>query len=280
MDGVLIIDKQRGLTSRDVVNKLIKKFNFKKIGHTGTLDPFATGVLLIVCGKATKILPFLDNLVKTYRAKLVLGMQTDTQDSDGKIIAIKEVAQLEFAQVEKVLQTFAGPSRQKVPKYSAMKINGEQLYKKARRGEAVEPPMKDIYIENIHLTAIEGPEITFEVTCSTGTFVRALGEDISSKLGTVGHLKELRRLAIGDFFIENAHKIEEVTERELILIKNALKHIPSHAIGYPETKYVKDGKIMMFKRDEPRLAISDGEDIIAIMDKQVDGSYKVKRGLF
>lgn len=183
MDGVLIINKPKGFTSHDVVNVLRKALNTKKIGHTGTLDPNATGVLPILVGTATKISKYLIEHDKTYIATIKLGEKTDTGDIEGNIIA-KDLnfQNISSEQVEKVLKTFIGKQKQKPPVYSAIKINGKKAYEYARQGQAVEIEARDIEIYNIELIKVVDKEITFEVSCSKGTYIRILCEDISQKL--------------------------------------------------------------------------------------------------
>lgn len=183
MDGVLIINKPKGFTSHDVVNVLRKALNTKKIGHTGTLDPNATGVLPILVGTATKISKYLIEHDKTYIATLKLGEKTDTGDIEGDIMQ-KDLNfhNISCEQVEEVLKTFIGKQKQIPPVYSAIKINGKKAYEYARQGQVVEIEARDIEIYNIKLIKIADKEITFEVSCSKGTYIRTLCEDIASKL--------------------------------------------------------------------------------------------------
>lgn len=183
MDGVLIINKPKGFTSHDIVNVLRKALNTKKIGHTGTLDPNATGVLPILVGTATKISKYLIEHDKTYIATIKLGEKTDTGDSEGNIIEQdSNCHNLSFEQIEKVLKTFIGKQKQIPPKYSAIKVNGKKAYEYARQGQAVELVARDIEIYSIKMIKLADKEITFEVSCSKGTYIRTLCEDIAEKL--------------------------------------------------------------------------------------------------
>ena len=183
MDGVLILNKPKGFTSHDVVNVLRKALNTKKIGHTGTLDPNATGVLPILVGTATKISKYLMEHDKTYIAVIKLGEKTDTGDIEGNIIEQDlNSPNVSCEQIEKVLKTFQGKQKQIPPVYSAIKVNGKKAYEYARQGQAIELEARDIEIYDIKLIKLEDKEITFEVSCSKGTYIRTLCEDIAEKL--------------------------------------------------------------------------------------------------
>ena len=223
MDGILLINKPVGITSRDVVNMVSKKFNTKKIGHTGTLDPFADGLLVLTIGKGTKCSQFLEEKVKTYVATLSLGKSTDTLDKDGVIIEEKEVKQYSIEDITSVLESFKGEITQTVPLYSAIRVNGKKLYEYARNGIQVELPSRQITIFDIKLLHYEGNIIRFEVTCSKGTYIRVLGNDIAHKLGTLGHLISLTRKKVGSFLLENSKKVEDITSEDIINIYDALK---------------------------------------------------------
>ncbi len=218
MDGVLIINKPKGFTSHDVINVLRKTLNTKKIGHTGTLDPNATGVLPILIGTATKISKYLIEHDKTYIATMKLGEKTDTGDADG-IITNKDLnfQGVSYEQVKKVLKIFIGKQKQIPPNYSAIKINGKKAYEYARSGQVVDIEPRNIEIYDINLIKLEDKEITFEVTCSKGTYIRTLCEDIALKLGTIGYMKELIRTEVNNFKIENAVTINEVKENIAIV---------------------------------------------------------------
>ena len=215
MDGILIVDKQKGMTSFDVVREVRKKYNTKRVGHIGTLDPLATGVLTVLIGKATKLSDFLMEHEKEYIATLALGKATDTGDSEGNVIEKKEVDIKIYEKdrkLEEVFQSFVGESMQIPPMYSAIKIQGKKLYELAREGKTVEREPRKIIIKDIKVLNIDliNNEIEYKVTCSKGTYIRVLCEDIAKELGTVGYMKELRRTRIGNFKIEDAGKFIEV----------------------------------------------------------------------
>ena len=204
MDGIILINKEKNCTSHDVVYKIKKVFG-EKVGHTGTLDPNATGILPILIGKGTKMSKYLINHDKIYTVTLKLGEKTDTADSEGNIIEEKtvKVDALKKENIMKVLKRFIGKQEQIPPIYSAIKVNGKKLYEYARSGENVEIKARKIEIYNINLIKIdsENKEIIFEVSCSKGTYIRSLCEDIAKELDTVGYMKELNRTKAGEFEI-------------------------------------------------------------------------------
>lgn len=185
MNGILIVNKPKNFTSQDVVSKVKKILNEKKAGHTGTLDPMATGVLPILLGNSTKLSKYLIEHNKVYVAKIKLGQKTDTGDVEGKVIEEMPVPEISVIKVEKILNSFLGKQKQIPPMYSAIKINGKKLYEYARNGETVEVPARDIEIYSIKLLQLKDKEIEFEVSCSKGTYIRTLCEDIAKGLGTV-----------------------------------------------------------------------------------------------
>lgn len=218
MDGVLIINKPKGYTSHDVVNVLRKTLNTRQIGHTGTLDPNATGVLPILVGTATKISKYLIEHDKTYIATISLGEKTDTGDSEGNIIEKDSKLQnISCEQIRDVFKTFIGNQKQIPPAYSAIKINGKKAYEYARKGQAVELEPRAITIYNINLIKVEGKKITFEVSCSKGTYIRTLCEDIAKKLGTIGFMLELTRTEVDKFKLEDAVTIDEIKENSQVV---------------------------------------------------------------
>ena len=209
---IININKPAGWTSFDVVKKVRGIIKEKKVGHAGTLDPFAEGVLVLGTGPDTKKLTDITTASKIYRAELTLGKATDTQDRDGKIIAESPVPELTRETIDAVLASFVGTQEQIPPMYSAKKVNGQRLYKLARKNKTVERDPVTITIDQISLLDYTEPVITFEVTCSKGTYVRALGADIAAKLGTVGHLTALIRTSVGAYHIANATTIEELSK--------------------------------------------------------------------
>ena len=232
MDGVIIINKQKGFTSHDIVNAIRKKLDIKKVGHTGTLDPNATGVLPILVGKATKISKYLIEHDKTYIATIKLGEKTDTGDSEGQVIETKKVSEnLEKEEIEQALTDFLGKQKQLPPMYSAIKINGKKLYEYAREGQEVKVEPRDIEIYKIKLLEYKNNKIKFEVECSKGTYIRTLCEDVANKLGTLGYMEGLQRTKVNNFDIKDAISLEyldKVTIKEKIIsIEEIFKDKPN-----------------------------------------------------
>ena len=236
MDGIIIINKEKNYTSNDVVS-IVKKITKSKVGHTGTLDPNATGVLPLLIGNATKVSKYLINHDKEYEVVLQLGIRTETADVEGKVIEQKEVTaeMLNKDNIEEKLQQFIGKQEQIPPIYSAIKVNGNKLYEYARKGQEVELKPRQIEIYSIQLVGINEKEkqISFKVKCSKGTYIRSLCEDISKKLGTVGYMKELNRLQVGEFYIKDAVTISEMKEKieagnleSIITIEEIFKNNP------------------------------------------------------
>lgn len=213
MNGIIIINKNKGCTSHDIVYKIKKMFN-QKVGHTGTLDPMAEGVLPILIGKGTQCSKYLINHDKKYLVKLQLGVKTDTADSEGEIIEEKQIDDnlLNKENIINTLKSFIGKQEQIPPIYSAIKVNGKKLYEYARKGQKVELKPREIEIYNIDLIeySVEEKEIEFEVFCGKGTYIRSLCEDIANKFETVGYMKELKRIQVGDFKIEDSITLDEL----------------------------------------------------------------------
>lgn len=223
MNGIVLIDKPKEYTSHDIV-AIVKKISKEKVGHTGTLDPMATGVLPLLIGKATGVSKYLINHNKTYIATVKLGAKTDTADSEGKIIEEKVVGRLSKEKVIEVLNSIIGKQYQTPPMYSAIKVNGKKLYEYARTGEKVEVKEREIEIYNTKLIELnqENLEIVFELSCSKGTYVRTVCETIAGKLNTVGYMKELRRIKVGDFEISSSINIEKIRDNNELLEKNII----------------------------------------------------------
>lgn len=212
LNGIIVINKPKNYTSHDVVAKVKKILNVKKVGHTGTLDPNATGVLPLLLNQGTKLSKYLIEHDKEYEVTLKLGIKTDTLDEEGSIVEEQEVDWNNLNDVENVLNSFVGKQEQIPPMYSAIKVNGKKLYEYARNGQTVEITPRNIEIYEINLQKIDKGinEIKFKVSCSKGTYIRSLCEDIAVKLGTIGYMKELNRTKVGRFNIKNSITIEEL----------------------------------------------------------------------
>jgi tRNA pseudouridine55 synthase len=214
-EGLLIIDKPQGITSHDVVDIVRRKLKTKRVGHSGTLDPVATGVLVLLVGKATKLFAKFVHFDKEYEATLRLGVVTSTGDSQGKVIQEKDTSAITASAVEKVFASFIGERQQVPPMVSAIKHQGQRLYDLARRGIQVDRKARSIRIYDLKITRMELPEIDFYVKCSKGTYVRRLGEEIGEVLGVGGFISRIRRISLGPFMIRDAIKVEDIHESHL-----------------------------------------------------------------
>lgn len=273
MDGIIIINKTKGCTSHDIVYKIKKMLN-EKVGHTGTLDPMAEGVLPILVGKGTLASKYLINHDKKYIVELQLGTKTDTADSEGKIVEQqpinKEIITIE--NIEKILQTFIGKQEQIPPIYSAIKINGKKLYEYARKGQEVELKPRKIEIYNIKLInySVEEKQIKFEVFCGKGTYIRSLCEDIAIKFGTVGYMKSLKRIQVGDFKIEDSITIEELNDivqknelentKTIITLEKLFEKLPSIKLENRKLELFLNGVMLTQKLNEGVYKIYNQED--------------------
>lgn len=233
-EGILLIDKPSGCTSHDVVDRVRHKLHIRKVGHAGTLDPNATGLLIILVGRATKVSQYLMSLDKVYEGTITLGTITDSYDSEGEVIEERPVPDLTEDEVRKVLASFIGDQYQLPPMFSAKKIEGVPLYKLARKGKVVEREPRFIRISGIELLEMNLPEISFRVACSKGTYVRTLAYDIGEKIGCGAHLSALCRLASDRFRIEDAIPLEKFEEMTMAEIRRSLipiyQAVPSHVL--------------------------------------------------
>lgn len=209
-DGVLLVDKPARLTSHDVVDYIRREFRFKKVGHCGTLDPAATGLLMIVLERATKLQDRLMSDDKTYEGTMVLGATTDSQDADGQIVAEKPVPPLTAADLEKVFAKFRGDIQQIPPMVSAKKVEGVPLYKLARKGQTIEREPKNVHIYDLRLLNLALPRVDLRVTCTKGTYVRTLCYDMGEVIGCGAHLAALRRTRSGKFDVKDAKPLDEL----------------------------------------------------------------------
>lgn len=294
MDGIILVNKEKDFTSHDVVS-IVKKITESKVGHTGTLDPNATGVLPLLIGNATKISKYLINHDKEYEAVIQLGKKTTTADIEGEVIEEKEVPEKIYIECENILKSFIGKQKQTPPAYSAIKVNGKKLYSYAREGKKIEIKPRNIEIYNIELMNInkEEKQISFRVSCSKGTYIRSLCEDIADKLGTVGYMKDLKRTKVGDFEIKEAITIDELKEKfekndfsDVITIENIFKDMPKIELNENNIKqYLNGVKICVAeykKSKEPQKLqelqiLGDEEKILKTQESKSlkDGIYRI-----
>lgn len=269
MDGLILINKQKGFTSHDVVNVIRKKLNTKKVGHTGTLDPNATGVLPILVGKATKISKYLMEHDKTYIATIKLGEKIDTGDSEGQVIEEKSIpADLKKEDINNALQNFFGKQKQVPPMYSAIKINGKKLYEYAREGKEVKLEAREIEIYKIELLEYQNNKIKFEVECSKGTYIRTLCEDIAKKLGTVGYMEELQRTKVNNFRIEDSILLDDITlenaEKNMIKIEEVFKEKETIELDNKKLELFLNGVKLTYNLPNSIYRIYNNEQFIGI----------------
>lgn len=277
MNGVIIVDKPSGVTSRDVVNVICKKFNTKKVGHTGTLDPIATGVLAICIGKATKLVEVLTSNDKEYIAEVKLGILTDTLDTDGKVIK-EEKNVINKEDLLNVLNSFIGTYNQEVPIYSAVKINGKKLYEYAREKKEIELPKRSVEIKNIKLLDFKEDSYTFEVRVSKGTYIRSLIKDINDKLGVIGVMSNLKRTKQGKFDIKDAFSLENIQndDYKILSITDVLKDDNCVIINDNLYNVIKNGGLIdnVYKDDYVTFIYKD--EVIAIYKRYDKDSTKMK----
>ncbi|MBD5637749.1 tRNA pseudouridine(55) synthase TruB [Clostridium botulinum] len=251
MDGVINVLKPKGITSFDVVRDIRKIAKIKKVGHTGTLDPLASGVLPVCIGKATKIVDYIMHGTKTYRVEMKLGTTTDTYDREGTVLEEKEVS-VSSTEVEKAIEKYKGDIEQVPPMYSALKINGQKLYDLARKGIEVEREARKIQIHDICILSIDLPYIIFDVKCSKGTYIRSLCFDIGNDLGSGAVMWNLERLEASPFNIKEAIKLEDLNEENIkqfiTPIDEALKDYEKLYLDKKFEKLVLNGVILKDRR--------------------------------
>ncbi len=275
----MLIDKEAGITSRHLDNLISHKLGAKKVGHLGTLDPFATGLLIIGVNKGTKAFPYIDDAIKTYEASLKLGEATSSGDKDGEITAKKEVPSLSKASIEEAFASFLGDSLQTPPMTSAIKIDGKPLYKLAHKGEEISRSPRPIHVYSLDLLSFDQETIIFIATVSKGTYIRVLGEDIAKKLGTFGHLLSLRRLSIGDIGVKEAKKAEEITPADLKDVAPCIA-LPQIAVDDNEDKKARNGLPLRLNSHQPRVLLTHRGAAVSVYRLTADGLYRAERGLF
>ena len=277
INGLLVVDKEKDMTSRDVVNEVSKIFKTKKVGHTGTLDPIATGVLVLTIGKATKLNELITATEKKYQVEAILGLKTDTLDITGNVLK-KENTNFTKEEISDALNSFIGSYNQEVPIYSAVKINGKKLYEYARNKENVTLPKRVVNIKEIVLDDINYIDnqtiIKFTCLVSKGTYIRSLVNDIAIKLNTVGTMKNLRRIKQGDYSIDKSYKLNDIKNNnyQIIPIKEALKDYFTVKVDEKlKFKVINGQKLANIYNQEYVLFVDD--DVIALY-KSVNNELK------
>ena len=280
MNGVIVVNKEKGYTSRDVVNIVGKYFNTKQIGHTGTLDPMATGVLVICMGNCLKLVEMMMNHDKKYFAKIKLGIETDTLDITGNVLKEMSVPNITKEDIESVLNSFIGKIKQEVPKYSAIKVDGRKLYEYARNGEDVVLPVKDIEIYDIKMISDIVDNI-FWISChvSKGTYIRSLVRVIGYKLGTVATMEELDRVSLDKFDILDSYTLDDIKKGKykILDIKDVVD-LPRVVVDSEMEKRIRNGQVLKKFFDDDRVLILNNDDeVIAIYEKKDDVYVKPYR---
>jgi tRNA pseudouridine55 synthase len=240
-EGLLLVDKPKGVTSHDVVDEVRRALRTRKVGHAGTLDPMATGLLLVGVGRATRLLRFLGELPKTYEGTARLGARTDTLDAEGIVVSTTEVA-VSRRDVERAMASFVGESMQRPPAFSAVKVAGRKLYEAARQGQTVEAPPRRIRVDAFEALAFRSPDVDFRVVCSGGTYVRVLLSDVGETLGCGAHLTRLVRTAIGPFRLGDAVRPEWVNAPEPI--ERIVSHLPRLDLEAEEARAASHGSVL------------------------------------
>ncbi|HBZ40716.1 MAG TPA: tRNA pseudouridine(55) synthase TruB [Erysipelotrichaceae bacterium] len=279
LDGVCLINKPKGYTSFDVVNKLRRILGERRIGHTGTLDPQAEGVLVVLLGKATKAMPFLVSHRKEYVAKLKLGVKTDTGDVWGETIETMEMEMPDKERVDAVLRSFIGEYSQIPPMVSAIRVDGKRLYEYARQNKTIERKAREIQIHEIELISIED-EIEFRVVCSSGTYIRTLCEDIAERFGGIGTMSKLTRTKVQEYTLESCQELSTLTLETVRLqsLASVLSHMPKIDIDDPT--FVYHGKPLKLDMIEEEVLLMYRDEALAVYKKAENGEYRSLRGLW
>jgi tRNA pseudouridine55 synthase len=289
---VLIVDKEEGETSFSVVRKVKKLLKVSKVGHAGTLDPFATGLLLVLVGQGTKLSPYLMAGDKTYLGTLTLGTETDTLDHTGRVTAVKPVPKLDPELIREKARAFVGETEQTPPAFSALKVQGKRAYSLARKGLPVSLEKRRVRIMELAVLSLDLPDVTFRVVCSSGTYVRTLAADLGKELGVGAHLKALRRTAIGPYGVEDALRSgdmgasAEAVKKRIIPLRYALPHFTEVEVdertafqvrkGY-QPGWEELGKKAPFPQEEVKLV--SGTDLVALVrfEPRAKGQLRVSR---
>ena len=252
INGFLLVNKDPGITSSRVVQIVKKKFQLKKVGHLGTLDPMATGLLIIAINRATKFASLLLQSEKSYRAEATLGIQTDTDDAEGEAISSKKVDITEL-EIKETLLTFLGASYQLPPDYSALKYKGKPMYKYARDGIKVEKTERKIFIKNIQNILIEIPKVSFDITCSKGTYIRSIARDMGARLGCGAHLSGLIRTSQEKFMLSDACSLDDINLEGLISLEKAFEDLDFIKLNEKDSKAFIHGRSIEIDFDHTNL---------------------------
>ncbi len=264
IEGVLNVDKPGGMTSHDVVNRIRRLTGIRRVGHAGTLDPLATGALLLCIGRATRLVEYLVGQDKVYEAVVRLGQATDTYDADGVVVAERPFTHITLSQLQQALESFRGPIQQRPPMYSAIKRSGQPLYKLARQGIKLDVPPRAVTIYELEALDWTPPEINLRVVCSSGTYIRSLAHDLGQALGCGGHIAALRRTHIGNFGLDTAVPLADLNETNwknaLLPSDTAVAHLPRLDLSAPDAEQLKQGQRPLRQADLPPIPLTRAYD--------------------
>lgn len=277
VDGVLVLDKPSGMTSHDVVDVIRRRFGTRRVGHGGTLDPDATGVLLLGIGKATRFLQFAQSAPKRYEAVCRFGVATATQDASGEVTERRDASRITAADVTEAATKFVGDIDQVPPMVSAVRMGGERLYEKARRGEEVERVARRVTVHELTVGDFrsgEEPEAALDVLCSGGTYIRTLVQDLGAALGVGAHLRDLRRTAVGGFTLADATPLDEVTEAALLPLEAVVRDLPTVVVSEAEAVLVSHGRSLPERGGAP-----EGAPVAIVSDGRLFGVYRRRGGV-
>jgi tRNA pseudouridine55 synthase len=286
-NGLLVLDKPLGMSSRQALDRVRRRYRTRKAGFAGTLDPLASGVLVCALGVATRLLTYLEGDAKRYRAIVELGRETDTDDAEGRTVAQGDWHAVGRAQVDAALVAFRGPLRQRPPAYSAISIGGQRLYALARRGEAVVAPEREVTIYALDLTDWRPPQFALDVRCSKGTYIRALARDLGRTLGCYAYLAGLRRTASGAFTLDQATTLEQLEAAGddrlatyLLPPRAAVAHLPAIALEPDEVGRVRSGqRLRRSEAGDGLTALLDSDGIVVGVGRSVAGTIQPEKVL-
>lgn len=276
--GVLVVDKPPGMTSHDVVARARRALMTRAVGHAGTLDPMATGVLVLAIGEATKLVPWLTASDKTYEATVQLGVATDSLDADGVEVGREPIPDLSLALVDSAARSFLGPHVQQAPAVSAIKVDGVRLHARARRGEAVEPPHRDVVLHEVEILAVRADAFDLWLRCAKGFYVRSFARDLARRLGTVGHLSALRRTMSGHFEVMQALPASEIARDRLLPLVDAVRQLlPTCELDETQAADARCGRRILGLEVEGDVALLYQGHLVAVARAE-EGAFRVVRG--
>ncbi len=283
IDGIILVDKSEGETSHDVVQKVKRALRVKRTGHAGTLDPFATGLLVILIGRGTKLSPFMTTTKKVYQGTMKLGVQTDTLDPTGRVVKEREVPNIDLEFVRQKAGAFVGEIKQTPPDFSAVKYNGKRAYKLARKGQPFTLKQRKTVVSSFEILYVDLPEVSFKVECAAGTYIRSLAKDLGDALGTVGHLRSLRRIASGSFHVKDAVDSKEISKKacggflrdDIISLRDALTGMTEISVddeiaeklrrGYQPALFDIANDLDLTDRGETYFKIVSTDELVAVV---------------